>query len=155
MSREVIQDALLPVWPKRLVMSKQHVYYIRARVQNLLPVFNVCRDFDEFCEKTNITDISGGIDDEYELNDDDAYAMAREACETILGSHNHKDSLFSILDYLELIAQHAKGFSFEKITSGSVTGGSTKELLGVLWMTATIARIIARYRSWLIRSLTN
>ena len=63
--------------------------------------------------------------------------MAREACETILGSHDHKDSLFSTLDYLELIAKHAKGFSFKKITSDGNTGGSTKALLGILWMTAT------------------
>ena len=79
-------------------------------------LFETCRDFDEFCEATNFTDVRGGIDDEPELDDDEAYALAREACETILREHNQKDSLFSILDYLELIAQNAKGSLYEKVT---------------------------------------
>ena len=80
----------------------------------MLPVYKACSGYEEFCEQVNVTDIEGGLDDEVELDDDEAYTTARDACDTITGEHEYKDSMFSILDYLELIAQHATGFSYEK-----------------------------------------
>ena len=149
LSRTVIEDAVRPVWPAKNPITKQNIFYIRMRVAKLLALCRSARDFEDFRAQANITELQGGIDNEFELDDDEAYAMAQEVCATITGGHDYKDSLFSILDYLELIAQHAKGFSFEKSTSTDSITNSKKELLGICWMTATMRRNYELYGDYL------
>ena len=79
-----------------------------------------------------------GIDDAIDLDDDQVYELSSqiwlEVQESLGGS---QDAIFSFVDYLELIASRATGFTYKLAED---TSGKKKRLVGVLWMTATMRR---------------
>ena len=95
-------------------------------------------DFQEFQKIANSTGLLAGIDNSVDINDDQAYELARqiwlEVTESIGGG---MDAIFSFVDYLELIQSRATGFTYSLAED---TSGKKKKLVGVLWMTATMRR---------------
>ena len=60
-----------------------------------------------------------------------------EICEEVLKtSTNDEDAIFLFQEYLQLISARAKGFSYEIICDNN--DGLSKQILGILWMTATM-----------------
>ena len=104
-------------------------------------------EFESFKQSLGSVDVLGGLDDQDDLNDDETYQMAHDVCQEILESGaSMKESMFSILQYLELISVRAKGFSYERI---AVATNGTRKLLGLLWMTATMRRNYELYGTYL------
>ena len=72
----------------------------------------------------------GGLDDQEVLNDDEVYEMAHAVCQEMLESGAFmKESMFSFLQYLELISVRVKGFAYERI---AVLTNDTIKRLGLL-----------------------
>ena len=95
-------------------------------------------DFEEFQKIANSSGLLTGIDNSVDIDDDQAYELARqiwlEVTESIGGGI---DAIFSFVDYLKLIQSHATGFIYSLAED---TSGKKKKLVGVLWMTATMRR---------------
>ena len=85
----------------------------------------------------NIADVIYGLDNRVDLNDNEAYTLAREACQEIMDSAA-SNGMFSVIDYMNLITQQAKGFSYQKITGEAYCNEDTKQLLSIVWMIATM-----------------
>ena len=96
------------------MFTKKNALYTRLKILRTLPMYRECAGYEEFKERVNANDIDFGIDNEVDINDDEAHTLARECCEEIMNDCG-KSSMFSIIDYLELISRQAKGFSYEKI----------------------------------------
>ena len=132
----VVYAAVRPVWPKQKSVTGKDVANMRLKVMRSLPAFRTCKDFQDFQRTVNDSTLLGGLDDQVMMTDDEAYALAHSACAEVLQEDGaSEDSVFSILQFLELIRSRAKGFVYEKISS---KGTGKKKLLGLLWMTATM-----------------
>ena len=58
------------------------------------------------------SDLIGGIDDDYILNDKEAFQIAHNICQNILDSNGvNEESMFTILECLKALSLRAKGFS--------------------------------------------
>jgi len=80
-----------------------------------------------------------GIENEIDIDDDEAYELAQSLWLEVTGSSVSKDKeLFSFIEYLELIKSKAKGFAFQLSEIPSNTSHLGKKLIGVIWQTATM-----------------
>ena len=135
-SREAILTQLRVAWPKHKPITKQDVFYTRVKCLRLLPLIRETKDFEEFSKKAQESKLLGGIDDEIDVNDDEAYELAHSACAELLEKKTvDSESIFSVVEFLKLLSAKAKGFSYEVIHE---THDGKKEMLGILWMTATM-----------------
>ena len=74
----------------------------------------------------NDSDLLMGIDNQLALEDDEAYELASVICEEVLATtENLHDAIFSFIEYLDLIADRATGFSNKVV---SQMRGGKKEL---------------------------
>jgi len=135
----IIKQLIQPVWPKSTPITNHHTMYIRVKVKRMLPQYRECNgSYDTFTRLMNDSDLLNGIDDDFDLDDDEAYDLAREAWYQISQqTDDSNDSLFSFIDYLKLIASRAKGFVYE-LASSVPEENTSKELIGVHWQTATM-----------------
>jgi hypothetical protein len=131
-----------PVWPRAKEFSKYDVFNVRVKVMRLLPVYRrLDGDYEQFKEVVNAGHLLEGIDNEIDIDDDEAYVLAQSLWLEVTGSSVSKDEeLFSFIEYLELIKSKAKGFAFQLAEMSSTTSESGKKLIGVIWQTATMRR---------------
>ena len=60
----------------------------------LLPLYRECAGYEEFKERMNTNDVEFGLDNELDIDDDEAHALARECCEEILNDNNRSSIFF-------------------------------------------------------------
>ncbi|KAL7525422.1 hypothetical protein ACHAWF_002523, partial [Thalassiosira exigua] len=155
-----IQDEMTTVWPQGKVFSKHDAFNIRVRVMRLLPLYrDVNGDYDNFKSNVTSSEVLGGIDDQPDIDDDEAYELAQQLWLEVESSNMDKEaSILSFIEYLDLIKSRATGFVYELATSSnahtSLNDHSTpatpkKKLLGVLWQTATMRRNFELFGSYL------
>jgi hypothetical protein len=138
----LITNVMKPVWPRAKEFSKHDVFNVRVKVMRLLPVYRRSDgDYEQFKEVVNAGNLLYGIENEIDIDDDEAYELAQLLWLEVTGSSVSKDEeLFSFLEYLELIKSKAKGFAFQLAEMSSKTSESGKKLIGVIWQTATMRR---------------
>ncbi|KAL7533759.1 hypothetical protein ACHAXR_009974 [Thalassiosira sp. AJA248-18] len=142
-----IYDAVRPHWPKQKEITGTDVFNIRVRVMRLMPLFRHSnKDYEAFKESFVDADLMQGIDNLSSVTDDDAYDLASSMWLEISSSKTYtEESLFSFIEYLDLIASRAKGFVYELAEDAKLQANGTKKLLGVVWMTATMWRNLELY----------
>ena len=121
-------------------------------MHRLLPVFRSANnDYDAFKKKIGEADLLSGIDNQKLLTDDEAYELANSVWQDVSSDAKTKeDSLFSFIEYLELIRAQAVGFIYQLAESfNNDKSGDKKELLGVLWMTVTMRRNLELFGTYL------
>ena len=75
------------------------------------------KDYESFKEIVNDSELLCGIDDQTALEDDKAYELACVICEEVLSTtDNLEDAIFSFVEYLDLIADWSKGFSYKAVS---------------------------------------
>jgi hypothetical protein len=135
-----IRDIMGPVWPVQKVMSKHDVFNINVKIHRLLPILkSTAGDFEQFQLIANSNGMLSGLETNVSLDDDEAYAMSHNVLLEVQNSigGSGEDAVFKFVDYLELIAERAKGFTY-KLAENST--GNKRQLTGVVWMTATMRR---------------
>ena len=139
-----IKRVLSPILPKMKIISKQDVWYIKKQVTKLLPILRDNRDYEDFCIHVNDSVLLNGIDNEDDLDDDEAHDMAKEAWLDILSDESaHGNHLLSLRMYLDLIKENAKGFEYELAVDDE--GG----LNGAVWQTATMRDNFERFGEYI------
>ena len=114
----VVYAAVCPVWPKQKPVMSKDVANMQLKMMRSLPAFRTCKDFQDFQRTVNDSSMRGGLNDQVMMTNDEAYALAHSACAEVLQEDGaSEDSVFSILQFLELIRSRAKGFFYEKISS--------------------------------------
>ena len=123
LSHQVIKCIIAPIWPKYKPITGRDTSYIRIKVMKERKRFrNDHCEYDAFKDDLNSCELLNGIDDRCNLNDDEAYELARELCEEVVNTcKDSTDTIFSFQEYLALIAERAKGFSYE-VVSSSLSG---------------------------------
>ena len=110
----------------------------------LLPEFRETnRDYAIFKERISAEEVMQGLDNQPDVNEDEAYSIARQTWLEICKSNSSQsEMLFSFKQYLKLIQSRAKGFSYKIYGDDTqqLSGNLVKKLMGVLWMTATMRR---------------
>ena len=87
-------------------------------------------DFQEFQKIANFTGLLLGINNAVDLDDEQAYKLAKKALFKIKETINSgQDAIYSFVDYLELIASCAKGFTYKFAEDNS---GKKKKLVYVI-----------------------
>ena len=93
------------------------------------------------------------------MNDDEAYELAQSFWNEVSSNKkSENEAIFLFIEFLQLIKSHAKGFIFELAQAedcpnycgkGRARNSTDKELLGVVWMTATMRRNLELFGSFL------
>ena len=153
-----IRNFLRPHWPRQKEITKFNVFSVRRAVMNLLPAYAKSNgDYANFKESLGSTELLQGLDHQPDLNDDEAYDLAKTVwMEVSATTKTKEEALFSFVQYLDLIQHRARGFSY-KIASvdgdHSVTclspAVAKKKLLGVVWMTGTMRRNLELFGHYL------
>jgi len=148
LTHQLIKAVISPLWPKHKHISGKDTFSVRVKVLRAKQHFtSTDKDYEAFQEIVNDSDLLSGIDDQTALEDDEAYELACVICEEVLATtDNLEDAIFSFVEYLDLIADRAKGFSYKVV---SETKGSNKKLLGLFWMTATMRRNFELFGSFI------
>lgn len=146
----IIKAILKPVLPKHKLITKNDVFDWRARIEKLMPTYRKSNgEYEAFKEVANASGMLDGIDNEVTLNDDEAYTLAHNLwLEVADDIKNRGESIFSFIDYLELIKSRAKGFTYKLAEAEeednqdqrNIEEKKKKKLEGVLWMTATMRK---------------
>ena len=120
------------VWPVQKVMSKHDVFNINVKIHRLLPILkSTAGDFEQFQLIANSNGILSGLETNMSLDDDEAYAMSHNVLLEVQNSidGSGEDAIFKFVDYLELIAECTKGFTY-KLAENST--GNKRKLTGVV-----------------------
>ncbi len=138
----LITNIMKPIWPRAKEFSKYDVFNVRVKVMRLLPVYRrVDGDYEQFKEVVNAGHLLDGIENEIDIDDDEAYELAQSLWLEVSGSSVSKEGeLFSFIEYLELIKSKAKGFAYQLAEMPSNTSQWGKKLIGVIWQTSTMRR---------------
>ena len=132
LTHQLIKAIISPLWPKHKPILGKDTFNIRIKVLRAKLHFNnTDKDYEAFKELVNDSDLLSGIDDQpaLEVEDDEAYELACVICEEFLAtSDNLEDAIFSFVEYLDLIADRAKGFSYKVVSESKMSG---KKLLGL------------------------
>ena len=137
LSHSLIKSVIQPIWPTQKSIFGQDTFNIHVKIKRLLSTFfNSKTDYDIFKSVVNQSELLSGIDDKIILSDDKVHELAYLICQKVLDTAtNNKDSIFSVIEYLDLMSPCAKGLPYEILADSC--GGENK-LLGVLWMIATM-----------------
>ena len=141
-----IKSILTPIWPTNKNISKSDVFNIRKKIISILPNLEKYNTFELFQKNVNTSTLLEGIDD-CNMSDDDAINMATEVWKNLINGKdedgNGNDSLLQFKDYFEVLAENAKGFSYELSydTEGVITG--------VIWQTATMRDNFERFGAFI------
>ena len=125
--------------PKHKHISGKDTFSVRIKILRAKEHFtNTDKDYEAFKELVNDSDLLSRIDNQSALEDDEAYELACVMCKEVLAlSENLEDAIFSFVEFLDLIADRAKGFSYKVVSEPKC---DSKKLLGLFWMTATMRR---------------
>ena len=67
-----------PVWLRAKALTKHHIFNIRVKVMRLLPIYrSTDRDYERFKEVVNASDLLDRIENEVDIDDDEAYELAQ------------------------------------------------------------------------------
>jgi len=133
-----VTNAVRPVWPKNKPITKHTVHNVSRKAKYLLPTYFQVDSYRSFIKSMTESDLNEGIDNDELLDDKVAYEIAHETCQSILENEGvNEEQMLSILEFHELLSSRAKGFLYEKLVN---TTEGKKQLLEVLWMTATTRR---------------
>jgi hypothetical protein len=120
---------------------------------SLLPTYrNTNGEYERFKEVVNSDHLLNGNDNEFTVNNDEAYELAQSLWIEVMSSMEEKteDAIFSFIEYLQLIQLCASGFVFKLASADSIESISPKKnLCGVLWQTATMRRNFELYGGYI------
>ena len=124
---------------------------MRVKLKKLLPLYrSTNQDYAIFKEKFADTDLIQGIDNMTSINDDEAYEIAKEVWLDLVDANiDEEQSFFSFVEYLDLLSERAKGFSYELYEINDEDCQGKRKLLSLLWMTATMRRNLELYDTML------
>ena len=124
LTHQLIKAIISPLWPKHKPISGKDTFSVRIKVLRAKLHFNnTDKDYEAFKELVNDSDLLSGIDNQPALEDDEAYELACIICEEVLAtSENLEDAIFSFVEYLDLIADRAKGFSYKVVSESKISG---------------------------------
>ena len=97
---------------------------------------------DQFKQVDNASTMLQGIENQPDIDDDEAYALATELWLETLNDYDFKagtQGYVSFSQYLELLKQGAKGFAYELAVD------ENGQIMGILWQTATMRDNIERF----------
>ncbi len=160
LTSSVIKNFLRPHWPSKKIIKSSDVFNIKVKIRRLLPKYRNCnKDYNLFKKNIVSADFLHGIDNHCDVNDDEAYELAQSFWNEVSSNNkSENEAIFSFIEFLQLIKSHAKGFSFELAQAddypnycgkGKARNATDKELLGVVWMTATMRRNLELFGSFL------
>ena len=113
LTTQQIMTVLKPVWPKKKEITKSNVLYTKVKVKRLLPIYRSTQNYEEFTKCCEESVLLEGIDNVVDINDDEAYELAQEICEEVIGEvGSEAGKVLSVLQYLKLISVRAKGFVY-------------------------------------------
>ena len=148
LSHQVIKAVITPVWPKQKPITGQTTFNIRIMILRLVEKYRSCNtDYDLFKEVANDSELLGGLDNQSDLTDDEVYDLFHSICQEITTTgKTNEEMFFSFREYMHLLATRCKGFSYKVLTQ---TSGLKKDLLGIIWMTATMRRNFELFGSFI------
>ena len=139
----VIKNVCSPMFPITHPMTKNDVFNIRIKIRRLLPTLRAAGgDYDQFKQVVNASTMLQGIENQPDIDDDEAYALATELWLETLNDYDFKagtQGYVSFSQYLELLKQGAKGFAYELAVD------ENGQIMGILWQTATMRDNIERF----------
>ena len=135
-----IKSVLTPIWPTNKNISKYDVFNIKRKIKLILPKLQKYDSFELFQKNINTSTLFDGIDD-CNMSDDDAINMATEIWSNLFNGREEdgSDSLLHFKDYFEVLAENAKGFSYQ------FAFDSEGVINGVVWQTATMRDNFERF----------
>lgn len=145
-SNAEIKNALKPVCPPNKVISANDIYNVRRTVMRLLPLMDEKPNFHDFANSINTNNLCVGADSE-DLCDDEAIKFAIDIWLQILNDGDRAsyfDNVGAFGEYLELIKQKAKGFSY-RLQRDPVTN----KIISAAWQTATMRDNFERFGSYI------
>ena len=97
---------------------------MRVRVNQLMPIYkSTDGDYNAFQEVANANDLLEGINNAPTIDDGEAYELAQSLWLEVMSTMNDlEDTIFSFIDYLELIKTRAKGLVYRLASSENGTG---------------------------------
>ena len=138
---QTIHNAVAPVWPSGKVFTKSDAFYMKIKVRQLLPLYELCDEdynYKIFATSCNEPSLLGGIDDITSMNNNEAHKMAKDAWKDIEEQEgDSENNIVSFFEYLKIIVAQARGFSY-KLAWSRPDGEGNDNIQGVLWMTATM-----------------
>jgi len=130
-----IRSVVQPMMPSQKELTYRNIFYIRVKINKCLPIYEEHPKYEAFAQTMDDNILLGGLDDEFEINDDQATELATDLWLQVLrGKDDDDDSIINIQQYMELIARTARGFvyAFALDENGKVNG--------LVWQTATMRR---------------
>ena len=93
-------------------IDSQFIYNLRVKLVRLLPEYrDTNRDYAIFKERISAEEVMQGLDNQPDVNEDEAYLIAQQTwLEICKSSSSQSEMLFSFKQYLKLIQSRAKGF---------------------------------------------
>ena len=115
---QLIKAAIRPLWPKHILITGKDTFNVHVKVLRAKQHYNnTAKDYEAFKDVVNGSELLSGIDDQTALEDYEAYELACVICEEVLATtDNLEDAIFPFLEYLDLIADRAKGFIYKVIS---------------------------------------
>ena len=132
-SLSIIREELSLIWPRSKPINKKDVFYVRVKVNHLLPTFLADQDYKVF--KQNVTDsvLLEGIDNAVDIQDDKVHVSATQLWKEVLSQiPDDRYSIVTFVKYLNLLQSSTKGFVSDLAIDEH---GNTN---GVVWQTATM-----------------
>ena len=135
-----IRSIIQPMLPSQKLMDRKEFFYLRSKIEKALPHYEAHPEYEAFSELMDDKDILDGLDNEFEIGDDEAMKLATDLwLEVLRDSDDRSDAIISMRQYMELISKHANGFVY------SFALDDKQNANGLVWMTATMRRNIELY----------
>ena len=104
LSANSIKSILKPICPRKKDIIPQDVFYLRKKEMNLLPVLRLNPSHVSFKQAANVSVFLGGIDDEFDIDNDTANKIARDLWLDILSdSSRDSSSIVTFSQYMDLL----------------------------------------------------
>ena len=134
LSSSSVKRVIRPIWPKKKKIKAQDVFNIKKKVLKMLPTLRANPDYEQFCAVVNDSMLLDGIDNDGDIDDDQAHLLARDDMwlEVLQSGADDDDSIINLVEYLDLISANAKGFVYEMAVDNE------GKVNGVMWQTATM-----------------
>jgi len=115
LTHQLIQAVIWPLWPKHKPITGKDRFNVLVKLLRAKKHYNTTdKDYESFIYVVNDSELLLGIDDQTALEDDEVYELACVICkEALVTTENLEDAIFSFLEYLDLLADRAKGFSYK------------------------------------------
>lgn len=144
LSSSQIRSQLRGCLPNTMNVSKQMVYQLRLKVWRLFKKFGEDPDYELFEQSLKNPDIVGSINNKA-ITDDEALLIAKDVWVCLMQENDFSTdgSEVRFLEYLDMIANKAKGFVYEVARDGSGA------VVGAVWQTATMRGNFERFGDYI------